>query len=100
MISEEKYLFTLIQEECAEISQVASKIVRFGLLETRPGGELNNLERIKEEIVDLLGVVSFIEQKLGVQLINNVPFIDDKILKKIDKIKKYMEYSRNRGELQ
>lgn len=101
MISEEKYLFTLVQEECAEISQVASKIIRFGLYNVAPGTAKDNLTRLKEEVVDLLGIISMTEIYLKEHIIEkNISLLADKMSTKIAKVKKYMEYSRDRGELQ
>lgn len=101
MINEEKYLFTLVQEECAEISQVAAKIIRFGLNNVAPGTEKDNLERLREEFVDLMGVLHMLRESLNIEVVDNdyEEFVA-KCSTKVVKIKKYMEYSRERGELQ
>ena len=92
MLNEQQYLLTLIQEECAELSQRASKALRFGLYEVQEGQPLNNWERLKGEYTDLLSVISELDKSL-------LDVDDNKIMNKIDKINKYMELSRERGIL-
>ncbi len=47
----------ILQEECAEVIQAASKIKRFGL-ENRKDGELkNNLQNLEMEIGDVLAMI-------------------------------------------
>lgn len=49
-----QFLSTLLQEECNEVGQRASKLSRFGYDEVQTGQPLNNLERLEDEIDDLL----------------------------------------------
>ena len=56
----ESLLFTLA-EECAEVSQRASKAARFGLQEVQPGQMLTNRERIVQELNDLWAVVEMLD---------------------------------------
>ena len=49
-----QFLSDLLQEECNEVGQRASKLSRFGYDEIQPGQSLNNLERLEDEIDDLL----------------------------------------------
>lgn len=93
MLNKEQYLLTLIQEECAELSQRASKALRFGLHEIQDGQELNNWERLKGEYTDLWTVICMLDAEL---LILEV----EPIREKIDKIKKYMGLSQDRGILE
>jgi NTP pyrophosphatase (non-canonical NTP hydrolase) len=104
MLNKEQYLLTQLQEECAEVAQRASKAIRFGLYEKQPGQDKTNFDRLREEIVDLLTVVHYLEE-----IINNVIIMPtDKGLvdlaqmmaAKRAKIEKYMEYSIDIGVLE
>ena len=39
-----QFLSVLVQEECNEVGQRASKLTRFGFDEVQPGQPLNNLQ--------------------------------------------------------
>ncbi|WP_085908321.1 hypothetical protein [Kiloniella majae] len=52
----ERELLIILMEECNEISQRASKILRFGALEVQPGQPLDNVERMSRELGDLMCV--------------------------------------------
>lgn len=93
MLNEQQYLLTLIQEECAELSQRASKALRFGLYEIQEEQSLNNWERLKGELTDLVTVIRILDKDLFI--LNNI-----EIQKKETKIKKYMELSRKRRILE
>ena len=49
----------VIQEECAEVIQIISKIKRFGITDIYNGK--TNLERFAGEMGDLVGTVRFLE---------------------------------------
>lgn len=51
-----EYLLCCLAEECTEVGQRVSKALRFGLREVQPMQPLNNAERIREEMRDLLAV--------------------------------------------
>ncbi len=53
----ERELLTILIEECSEVQKRATKAMRFGLEEVQPGQSLNNVERLSEEIGDLLCVL-------------------------------------------
>lgn len=95
MLNREQYLLTLIQEECAELSQRASKALRFGLFEVQSGQELDNWERLMGEYVDLYTTIQMLDS-----LFVDVKPNDEDVLIKIDKIKKYMKLSVDRGILE
>ena len=60
-------LFVIFTEELAETSQVASKCLRFGLDNQKPGQEKTNRERLVEEFNDILAVLEMIQEE-GVEL--------------------------------
>lgn len=84
-------LLIQLMEECAEVSQRASKALRFGLDEVQPGQELNNKERLNLEISDLYGVLQILHDEY--QIGGN----EEEMNKKIAKIEKYLEYSKKCG---
>ena len=47
----------ILQEECAEVIQAASKIKRFGIYNSKPGAELNNLQNLEMELGDVLAMI-------------------------------------------
>lgn len=51
----------ILQEECAEVIQAASKIKRFGINNKRDGVELNNLQNLEMELGDVLALVDLIK---------------------------------------
>ena len=95
MLNREQYILTLIQEECAELSQRASKALRFGLYEVQSGQELDNWERLRGEFIDLWTCVCLLDH-----LLVNFDYDHDEVSTKISKIQKYMELSINRGILE
>ena len=68
-ITTEKFLLLKITEECSELSQRASKAFMFGLQEVQKGQELTNLDRLKNELHDLLHTIKMLEQLNGVNLL-------------------------------
>ncbi len=58
-----EHLLVKLMEECDEVSQRASKALRFGLSEIQPGQRLNNSERIEEEAADLLGILEILQEE-------------------------------------
>lgn len=53
----ESELVTILNEECSEVIQRGCKMERFGKNEIQPGQGLSNLERLSEEVGDLLGII-------------------------------------------
>lgn len=82
-------------EECDEISHAASKAIQFGFDEIKLGQGLTNVERIKDEINDLLTVIGMLnlEFELGFK---PCPI---KTVNKLKKVNHYAEYSRSLGRI-
>ena len=60
-ITQETLLIT--QEECAEVTQAISKIMRFGLNDAWPKDEPNNKSRLEEEVGDLLCMIDIMFER-------------------------------------
>lgn len=82
------YLLICLAEECAEVTQLASKCIRFGTENIAPGQTVVNRNRLAGELNDLLGVLEALEQE-GVKL--DVPN-KEAIAAKVDKIRRMYEY--------
>jgi hypothetical protein len=89
-MNETEYLLAVVAEESGEIGQRACKAIRFGLTEIQPGQQEDNQRRLEREIADLMGTA----RMLGLTI------REEDILAKIEKVKKYMEYSEEVGTLE
>ena len=58
----EQALLICLIEECAEVTQAATKALRFGLHDTEPMGEYNNMQVLSQEIGDLLGTLDALKE--------------------------------------
>ena len=85
-----EHLLVVLAEECAEVAQRASKAIRFGLSEIQPGQLEDNKRRLERELADLLATADL----LGLQIRD-----EDKVAK-VEKLKKFMAYSRETGKLE
>lgn len=94
MMNLPEYLLVKLAEECAEVQQRVTKALTFTLDEVQPGQEESNRERIAQELDDLLAVV---------EMLKDAHVLRDKSLeamfKKKLKVRKFMDYSRERGTL-
>lgn len=91
----EQNLLIQLMEECAEVQHACVKALRFGLHDSAPYAETNNLFAIRRELGDLLGVL---------QVINDTTEISTEIppawvSAKISKIEQYLRHSRELGIL-
>jgi len=84
-----EHLLSCLSEECAEVSQRASKALRFGLLEVQPGQLLTNSERIVAELVDLQAIIEMLIEIEAIQY----DIVRSEIDRKKEKVKKFMKYA-------
>lgn len=91
-----EYLLSCLSEECAEIAQRASKAQRFGLSEIQPGQGLTNVQRLVGELHDLMGVVQLMEDEGILKVGRGL----EAVAAKKEKLRRFMEYSRQCGTLQ
>ena len=92
-----KHLYTILQEECAEVVQAVSKIKRFGITNIQPKTGKCNFDILIEELNDVLAMVEMLEED-GLPLSGEVPD-RERIVKKKAQVEKYLEYSRGTGDL-
>lgn len=88
-------LLLIVIEECDEISQRATKALRFGMTEKEPGQEDDNAQRLVYEFNDLVGVMELLHET------KQIPMVYDKMsaMKKKEKVIKYLAYSEELGIL-
>jgi len=63
MDNETKEILTILGEECAEVIVEISKCMRFGPDQIMSGRELTNLQRLQNEIGDVLAMVELLTDK-------------------------------------
>ncbi len=88
-MNEIEHLLTVLAEESSEVTKDACKALRFGLDDIEPGQGDHNLRRLEREVAQLVAVAEL----LGLWI------RDEDKAEKILKLKKYMDYSRQRGTL-
>lgn len=96
-LTKQQYLLGCLAEECAEVTQRITKILRFGLHNIQEGQDLTNEKRLVYELNDLLAVIALLEDVGEVELSELSDFTA--MNKKQEKVKKYMEFSQKQGIL-
>lgn len=61
LTKEQKEIFCIAQEECAEVTQAISKIFRFGINAVH--NDKTNVQRLEEEVGDLLAMIHLMMSK-------------------------------------
>jgi hypothetical protein len=95
-MTRQEQLLVILTEECAEVSQRASKALRFGLTDpagTEPGQPYTNKDRLLMEINDLHAVIDML---LGREKSYLSPML---IQDKKEKVEKYLKLSKKLGLL-
>lgn len=95
-MTKKELLLIQLMEECAEVQQAVAKYLRFGkddFYRELPTNE----EKLTNELCDLFGVLSVIEEEgiITVDENKHEPLIQRKILK----VQAFLEYSKQRGIL-
>ena len=86
----EAELLTILIEECAEVQQRATKILRFGVGESEPGPNADNQFRLSAEVGDLQCLIELCDKA---ELIDyNV--MNEYQINKREKLKKYMQHQK------
>jgi hypothetical protein len=99
-MTKQEYLLQKLQEECAEVIQIASKINRFGLLSFNPDDpkKTTNSQLLAKEIIDLQTIISMVGCE-GMMPAMSGREVGNALLLEEEKILEYMEISRNLGTL-
>ena len=93
-MTKQEHLLVLLMEECAEVSQRASKILRFGLKDkdgSEPGQPYTNEQRLHFEVNDLLAILDMVYEGKNSY---SSPMAQ---LQKKKKVEKYLNLSKKLG---
>lgn len=90
MTDKEKELIYMLMEECAEIIQACSKILRFGKDDCCPRTDLTSTEQLNIELADVVGVINLLSE-------NNVVKIPSENFVKLS-IERKLYFSKHQGE--
>lgn len=85
----EAELLTILIEECAEVQQRATKLLRFGRDEVQPGQPLSNAQRLSQELGDLEAVILLCQNE---RLISKDD-VAKAVIPKLRKLEKFMQTS-------
>lgn len=97
-MTKDEYLLTTLIEECAEVQQAATKILRFGTTSRNPKipYSVNNLEHLHNELHDLKVVLSMLNTSDALRVF----YSDDKLAVRKNKKLQYLEVSKDMGRIQ
>lgn len=98
-MNKQEHILTIIAEECNEVAQRATKMLRFGKYEIQEGHDLQNIARFQQELGDLLGAIEMLEEETGRCLIYS-DIVEKARNAKKEKVNKYFEISRKEGALE
>lgn len=99
MLTRNQWLLIKLAEECAEVTQRATKALTFGIAEVQKGQELNNSERMLEEILDFCTIVLMLEESGTIAEINSLPNLTQRINQRKAKVEKWYEYAKEEGQV-
>jgi hypothetical protein len=103
MIDRQEMLLIQLMEEAGEVVQAASKVLRFGPTHTWPNHEGAASQRLENEIIDLMALVSMLQDEgILAQWTCSVWGADmwERIQVKERKVNLYMETSKELGRVQ
>ncbi len=82
----------LLIEECAEVQQIASKIIRYGIRSYNPTIEnsMSNRELLEKELGDLSLIMSMMISNGDIDIIN----IEENAVEKRSRIGKYLNHNK------
>ncbi len=92
-----EYLLICLMEECAEIQQIASKCLRFGLGNHHPDGMKCNDAELQRELTDLDAIRFLLIQE---KALKNRPVLYNDMVPKMQKVEHFMGVSRDCGTLE
>ena len=83
----EREILTILIEECAEVQQRATKLLRFGRDEVQAGQPLTNAQRLSKELGDLRVLV---DMAADAGLVDPME-IKERATRKREKLERYMQ---------
>ena len=89
-MNRKKELYSILQEECGEVVQAVSKIIRFGEDSCSPKDrkKIKNITKLEAEIGDIMGVLKLLIEEGHV----NGEHILECAESKVKKLEKFMQY--------
>lgn len=95
-MNKQEYLLVKLMEECAEVSKVCAKILRFGIDNGKPDSLVTNREELHRELVDIVAIVAILEEE-GITTVGTLS--EEQMLAPINRIYHYMNLSKELGTL-
>lgn len=96
MKSKVDHILATLGEECGEVQQIVGKALRFGIHDSKPDNpHWTNFQLLRYEVHDIVATYQMLCKELGA----NPDLNEDLISEKIYRVKKYMNYAREKGEL-
>jgi len=88
-----------LQEECAEVIQIASKIIRFGAHSRNPEhpDAQSNIDLLHQEIGDVFAILEVLKTQTSLTIDDNL--IEVAKRKKLAKLEKYLPYIDEVGNI-
>lgn len=99
-MTQAELLLVHLIEECDEVSQRATKALRFGLDEVQAGQPLTNAQRIIGEFRDLMTIVDMMQEKDILPCDDGDAEFERHLAEKRAKVVGWLKYSEARGTLQ
>lgn len=98
-MNRQEHLLTILGEECSELHQAISKILRFGINSNYDNG-VNNLDQMQKEFNDVLAMVEMVNDEFLRTKSPNIIYFNRALTEaKTEKVEKYLLYSKECGTL-
>ena len=95
-MNRQQYLLIKLAEEASEVAQMALKTAQFGFDEKLEGQPYTNRERMEQEVVDMLAIISMLQDESSFwDEVNDM--LDERVKAKVAKVNKYHGYSVSLG---
>jgi len=97
-MNRKEHLLTIAAEECGEVAQRLTKMLRFGIFETQPGHDMDNNYRFYQELADLQATIRMLEKE-GIIIYPGDVLMREWKDQKVENIEHFLEYSKEQGTL-
>ena len=92
----DEYLLSCLSEEAGEIIQDIGKCHRFGTMDFNPQTGIQNSQALVTELVQLIAVAEMLVEEGVIPPFENLDWVKSE---KKEKVRHWMEHSRNVGQL-